>query len=168
MYEESVEVRELRNGMVVRLTVSCANESPNDVYGCFERADGHQGGVTVSIDSDYRGPKTHWIPTQTSIAELSREYAKQGRENPSREAYESLQRECEAEVCGNMYTASVTVSLHGVELAADTIGFAWHDNYGESLGELACEMSREHFDMASLVRAARVAAHDLAVDFQAA
>jgi hypothetical protein len=61
----------------------------------YEPTDTHQAGTTIKTP-DYVNPSRHapkYYIGQTTPAELAREYAKQGRANPSREAYDSLQRE---------------------------------------------------------------------------
>jgi hypothetical protein len=63
----------------------------NDLYTA---APDHIAGETIQVPSwlQTRGAPRYYTG-QTSPAELSAHYAMQGRENPSREAYESLQNE---------------------------------------------------------------------------
>jgi len=79
----------MSNGIQISMTI---RELPDEGYYFFmeqfKRVDRHEGGVTIkSSDGDY------YEPLQTSLSELTKDYARQGRENPSREAYESLQKE---------------------------------------------------------------------------
>ena len=55
----------------------------------FERSDRHIGGVTIKCDRTGE----HFIPLQTSLAELTKYMAEQGTENPSRRAYETLKKD---------------------------------------------------------------------------
>ena len=60
----------------------------------FELTDTHQGGITIK-NPEYSGRNSYEyaIPLWVSLAELTKDYAKQGRDNPSREAYDSLQKQ---------------------------------------------------------------------------
>ncbi|WP_230687863.1 hypothetical protein, partial [Streptococcus pneumoniae] len=71
-------------------------EAPNSVYGIWEEAPHHIGGVTVTLlGSDYygRGKNTFWTSCNYTPGQLAKEYAQAGRENPSKVAYQSLQNE---------------------------------------------------------------------------
>lgn len=59
----------------------------------WEHCDEHKGGVTITNPEADRNSWTYYRPLQVSLSELTADYAKQGRENPSREAYDSLQRQ---------------------------------------------------------------------------
>lgn len=150
MYWELIESRELFNGLECRLEASPDGESPNHVFGIWERADCHQAGQTVK-DNDGR----FWTSCNYSPAELSAEFAAQGRGNPSREAYESLRNELFHYLYGEMVTIKAAVCLDGEELDVDYIGTDLSDYMPESLEEAAERTSREHFDWRALVREAR-------------
>ena len=125
----------------------------------FEPADAHEGGVTIRVPSwldDGRGYR-YWTPTQYSLAELSSDYAKQGRENPSREAYKSLQRDLAHYIQASDCAICVTVEKAGIELAeAYSCGFdlspenPWDDSYWEAYGpetvQEALSMARDSIE----------------------
>lgn len=150
MYWDTLESRELFNGMELRLEASPDGETPNTVFGIWEKADGHQAGQTVKDDDGQ-----FWTSCNYTPAELSRDYAKQGRENPSREAYESLRNELYHYIYGQMVTIKAAVYLDGEELAADFIGCDFSDYSGESLEEAAENVARDHFDWRAIIREAR-------------
>ena len=61
----------------------------------WEGTDKHRGGVTITNPEADRNSWKYFIPLQTSLSELAAAYAKQGRENPSSAAYQSLQNQLE-------------------------------------------------------------------------
>lgn len=150
-----------RDGFTVEISYSYDYERPNAVYGTWTQEDRHIGGVTVALHQA-RGPVTHWRSCNYTPAELAREYAKDGRDNPSREAYRSLQRELEDDLLGNMITVWCTVSRNGIELASDCIGTAC--GYRDSAEDCAKECAKEYFDIDAMIADAKDAAHDLAED----
>lgn len=163
-YSETVDERQLYNGMVCRLTVAPLFENPNDAFGIFERASGHEAGTTVK---DAVGNTGYWTSINYTPAELAREFARQGRTDPSREAYASLQRELHHYLHGDMLTVFGVVEFDGIELASDVIGTDYSDylNPGESVSEHAQEVASEHFDWPAMVRAARGVAKELVDKF---
>lgn len=87
----------------------------------WERASQHQGGATIQSDGE------HWTPKQYSLAQLSSDYASQGRENPCKEAYQSLLRQFERDSEAFEVVLEVSVLKNDVELFADTvIGSDYH------------------------------------------
>lgn len=81
----------------------------------WERASSHQGGVTINHDGE------HWIPLNYSLSQLSKDYAKQGRENPSGEAYKSLLEQFERDKDAFEAVLEVTVLKNDIELFQDNI-----------------------------------------------
>lgn len=69
----------------------------------WEMVDDHQGGVTIKNPNTYRNAYAYAIPQQTTLAELASDFHKQGRDNPSREAYESLQCQLERDIEASDY-----------------------------------------------------------------
>jgi hypothetical protein len=57
------------------------------------------------------------IPQQTTLAELSAYYAEQGRENPSKAAYDSLQQQLERDINAADYYITATVK----HIESDTV-----------------------------------------------
>lgn len=141
-------------------------ETPNDVYGCWKQVDRHEGGITV------RDPETgtYWINECSGYtpAKLASEYSKQDSDNASREAYESLQSELIADIHGTMMIAIQTIELDGEELASDSIGFAYHEDFVQSIEELTKEMAETHFDNNALCQEAMQATTDHISALQAA
>lgn len=156
----TLENRTLPNGMTLRLSIAPDFESPNDVYGIWEKVAGHEGGVTVQ---DQNGG--YWTSCNYTPAELAKEYAAQGRENPSGEAYASLQRELWHYLYGCMWTVELVIEHEGYELARDCIGFdysEWAAYQGQDAEDAGRETAREHFVARSLIREAREEAAKIA------
>lgn len=81
----------------------------------WEHTDIHIGGVTINSDGE------HWIPKNYSIADLSSDFAKQGRDNPCKDAYQSLLEQFERDRVAFEAVVSVSVLKNGIELFEDTI-----------------------------------------------
>ncbi len=83
----------------------------------YEKSD-HIAGTTIKCP-DYlaRGEAQHYIG-QVTPRELAKDYAKQGRKNPSAEAYESLQDELAHYIQTNDCTIEITIKKAGVEIAS--------------------------------------------------
>ena len=93
--------------------------------------DDHQGGVTVKNPNWQRNEFKYAIPLRYSLKQLSSDYAKQGRENPSREAYISLQKELERDLEASEYSLSAkVVDVNGnTVLDSFSIGYVFDWSY---------------------------------------
>ena len=96
-------------------------------YGCdllsdmFDRCDRHEGGVTVQSPHPlYDGGTKFWIPLQTSVSELASHYSKQGMDNPSGAAYESLQTQLAHYIQASDCAIQITIKKAGITLAETT------------------------------------------------
>lgn len=152
MYREIIESRELFNGLELELSVSCDGEIPNDVFGIWEGGYAHDAGRAVK---DAAGDTGFYVSCNYTPAELAKEYAAQGRENPSRAAYESLQKELHHYLHGAMYTVWARVLFEDEELSNDSIGFDFSDYVEETLEEAAERVAEDHFSWRALICEAR-------------
>lgn len=75
----------------------------------WKMVDDHKGGVTIKNPNPYREAYPYAIPQQTTLAELASDFHKQGRDNPSREAYESLQAQLERDIEASDYYIDASV-----------------------------------------------------------
>lgn len=130
----------------------------------YTATDQHQAGVTIQVPSHLQGrncPK--YYIGQYTPAELAKEYAKQGRENPSAAAYESLQNELAHYIEADDCYLLAEVFKGGIELA-DVIGtsFDWSYDYcgdietyatGYMLPEYGMELEKETLEEAREVLA---------------
>lgn len=109
------------------VTVYVELYGPWDFGDQFEVATCHEGGVTIRNPVNPGDDRCYqwFIPTQYSLAELSKDYAKAGRENPSREAYDSLQRQLGWELTAGDYGFCVEIRKAGVLLAETYAGFGF-------------------------------------------
>jgi hypothetical protein len=102
----------------------CATEWLTDL---FDIRDSHEGGVTIRNPVNPGDNRLYqWFaPTQYTLASLASDYAKQGRSNPSKEAYKSAQQELAWHLTASDFGISVTVHKHGIEIANTTAGFGF-------------------------------------------
>lgn len=134
------------NGVKFTVSVICYNECA--IFGdLWKMTDDHQGGVTIANPEADRSSYKYGIPQQCTLAELASSYAKQGRENPSREAYESLQNELTRDINASDYGFQVSAEIDGVTLFDDenlgcSFDYSYHDD-GDLL-DAAQEVFKEH------------------------
>jgi hypothetical protein len=88
-------------------------------------SDKHIAGTTIQVPDHLQGrncPK--YYIGQYKPSELAKDYAEQGRENPSREAYASLQKELAHYIQASDCVLQATVSRAGIDLGeAYSVGF---------------------------------------------
>ncbi|AWD91305.1 hypothetical protein [Enterobacteria phage vB_EcoM_IME338] len=110
---------------------------PSHALENWEFTDDHQGGVTIKNPNYQRNGFKYAIPLHYSLKQLSSDYAKQGRENPSREAYTSLQEELQRDLeASEYYLSAKVVDANGkTVLDSFSIGYAfdWCYSDGEDL-----------------------------------
>ena len=134
------------NGVQFTVNVICYNE-----YAGFgdqwKMTDAHKGGVTIANLEADRNSYKYAIPQQCTLAELSADYAKQGRENPSSEAYQSLQRQLSRDLNASDYGFQVSAEIDGVKLFDDenlgcAFDWSWEDD--NSLLDAAQDVFNEY------------------------
>ena len=96
---------------------------------CFDRNDGfsdqwegtdkHQGGVTIKNPDAGRNSYKYFIPRQVSLSELAADYAKQGRENPSAAAYQSMQEQLMRDITTSDYGFRATAYIGDILVLDD-------------------------------------------------
>jgi hypothetical protein len=133
----------MSNGIEISMTIKERHDDGFYFFmDQFERVDKHEGGVTIqSSDGNY------YEPLQTSLAELTKSYAKQGRENPSREAYESLQKELSHYL--NCYGVELVVRAYKCNVLLAEVSsclFEFSYEYYDSLSELQAYIEKEEGD----------------------
>ena len=85
----------------------------------WELTDTHEGGVTITNPDGSRNSWKYAIPKQYSLAELAKDYAAQGRENPSREAYQSLQKQLERDSEASDCSLLISAKKGSIQLFED-------------------------------------------------
>lgn len=100
----------------------------------FETCKYHEGGVTIRNPINPGDDRCHqWYkPTQYTLAELASDYAKQGRENPSREAYESARRDLAWYITASEFGLLVTIKKDGITLIENPAGLCFDYSHQES------------------------------------
>lgn len=112
----SIESFEIESGEL-NITVSVICFDCNDGFSdSWEGTEQHQGGVTIKNPEADRNGWKYFIPKQCTLAELAAAYAKQGRDNPSAAAYQSLQDQLERDIDALDYGFDVSVFVGGVKL----------------------------------------------------
>ena len=142
-------------------------------YECFdsfsdqwEGTDMHQGGVTIkNLDAD-RNSWKYFIPKQCTLSELAAAYAKQGRDNPSAAAYQSLQEQLVRDISSSDYGFKVSAFVGGVEvLAGEYVGCGFdysYDDEGSLLDRAICVWD-EYGTTDEVIGMAKKAAADIVV-----
>lgn len=92
---------------IIYEAVNCYEASHN--LDNWKFTDDHQGGVTIKNPNCQRNDFKYAIPLNYSLKQLSSDYAKQGRENPSKQAYISLQKELERDLEASEYNLAAKV-----------------------------------------------------------
>lgn len=128
----AIESFEIESGEL-NITVSVICFDCNDGFSdMWEGTDKHQGGVTITNpDADRNGWK-YFIPKQCTLSELAAAYAKQGRDNPSAAAYQSLQEQLQRDINACDYGFKVSAFVGGVEvLAGEFVGCGFDYSYDD-------------------------------------
>ena len=110
----------------------------------YTGTDEHEAGTTIQNPEHHRNGYKYYIG-QYKPSELARDFAIQGRANPSKEAYESLQKELEHYINASDCSLKATISKAGIELA-ECYGISFDHSYvyGKDLEESAREMLKEY------------------------
>lgn len=105
----------------------------------FDVVGEHEGGVTVRNPVNAGDNKYHqwYTPKQYTLAELASDYAKQGLENPSKDAYESAQRELGWYITASDFGFQVTVKRDDVVLVENNAGLGFDFSWEYSKESLA-------------------------------
>jgi hypothetical protein len=123
----AIEYFEIESGeLSINVSVICF-ECFDGFSDMWEGTDKHQGGVTVANPEADRNSWNYFIPKHYALADLAADYAKQGRENPSAEAYRSTQEQLMRDLHACNYGFSVSAFVGGVELLVDEYAGCWFD-----------------------------------------
>jgi len=130
----------MSNGIQISMTIRELHDEGYYFFtDQFKRVDKHEGGVTVksSDGGDYE-------PLQTSLAELAKSYAEQGRDNPSKEAYDSLQKDLSHYLTCTGVELVVRAYKCNILLAEETSSlYDYSDEYYGSLSEIQAVIEAE-------------------------
>ena len=152
-----------RNNIDFTVNVVCAYT--NDGFGDqWKMTDTHEGGVTISNSEADRNSFKYAIPQQYTLAQLTKEYAAQGRENPSREAYDSLQRQLMRDIDASDYYFTVDASAGSHTLLDGAVigcGFDYSYQDQGSLLDVAREVWSDYNGEEEAITEAVQAARDL-------
>ena len=137
-----IETFEIESGEL-NITVSVICFDCNDGFSDqWEGTDQHQGGVTIKNPNAGRNCYKYFIPQQCTLAGLVSCYAKQGRDNPSAEAYQSLQNQLERDISANDYGFRATAYIGDILVLDDEpigCGFDYsYDDEGLLLDRAIC------------------------------
>lgn len=160
----TIETFEIESGELgITVSVICF-ECSDGFSDQWEGTDKHQGGVTIANPEADRNSYKYFIPKQCSLSQLAADYAKQGRENPSAAAYQSLQNQLERDISASDYGFKVSAYVGGVKVLADEIvgcGFDYsYDDEGDLL-DMARLVWDEYGTTAEVIEMAKKAAADI-------
>lgn len=116
---------------IIYEAINCYEASHN--LDNWKFTDDHKGGVTVKNPNWQHNAFKYAIPLYYSLKQLSSDYAKQGRANPSKEAYTSLQEELKRDLEASEYTITVEVVDANGNTVLDSfyIGYAFDWCYSD-------------------------------------
>lgn len=160
----AIESFEIEAGeLSINVSVICfeCNDGFSDMW---EGTDKHQGGVTITNLEADRNSWKYFIPKQYTLADLAADYAKQGRGNPSGEAYQALQDQLMRDITASDYGFMVSAFVGGVEILADEYvgcGFDYsYDDEGDLL-DAARSVWDENGTLEEVIGMAKKAAADI-------
>lgn len=160
----AIESFEIEAGALsINVSVICfeCNDGFSDMWAGTDK---HQGGVTITNPEADRNSWKYFIPKQYTLADLAADYAKQGRENPSAAAYQSLQDQLVRDISASDYGFKVSAYVGGVEILADECvgcGFDYsYDDEGDLL-DVARRVWDENGTLEEAIGMAKKAAADI-------
>ena len=159
-----IETFEIESGEL-NISVSVICFECNDCFSDqWEGTDQHQGGVTIkNLEAD-RNSWKYFIPKQYTLADLAASYAKQGRDNPSAAAYQSMQEQLMRDLHACDYGFKVSAYIGDVELLADeNVGCGFDYSYDDE-GDLLSAARRvwdEYGTLEEVIGMAKKSAADI-------
>ena len=143
--KEELKRKEMGNWEVI-VTAVCPNEGSHWFQDLYTESE-HIAGTTIQ-DSEGR----YWIG-QCTPAELAKDYAKQGRENPSREAYESLQKELQHYQEAQDFWVECEIRYGGRTIGegrtcSSDFSYVYWDCFEDAAQDVWCEYGAEAMDEA--------------------
>lgn len=130
----------------------------------WEGTDKHQGGVTITNLEADRNSWEYFIPKQYTLADLAADYTKQGRDNPSGAAYQSMQDQLMRDITASDYGFMVSAFVGDVEILTDEYvgcGFDYsYDDEGDLL-DAARRVWDEYGTAEEVIGMAKKAAADI-------
>ena len=160
----AIESFEIELGeLSINVSVICfdCNDGFSDMW---EGTDKHQGGVTITNLEADRNSWKYFIPKQYTLADLAAAFARQGCENPSEDAYQSMQEQLMRDLHACDYGFSVSAFVGGVEILTDEYvgcGFDYsYDDEGDLL-DAARSVWDEYGTTEEVIGMAKKAAADI-------
>ena len=159
-----IESFEIESGELnISVSVICfdCNDGFSDQW---EGTDKHQGGVTITNPAAGRNSYKYFIPRQVSLSELVAAYAKQGRENPSAAAYQSMQEQLMRDITASDYGFRATAYIGDILVLDDEhmgCGFDYSYDDEGSLLDRAVRVWDEYDTTADVIELAKKAAADI-------
>ena len=159
-----IETFEIESG-ALKIEVSVICFECNDGFADqWKGTDKHQGGVTIKNPIADRNSYKYFIPQQCSMAELASCYAKQGRDNPSAAAYQSLQNQLERDITASDYGFRATAYIGDILVLDDEhVGCGFDYSYDDEGLLLDCAVSvwDEYDTTKDVIELAKKAAADI-------
>lgn len=137
-----IETFKIESGeLTINVSVICY-DSHDGFEDQWEGTDKHQGGVTITNPEPDRNSYKYFIPKQYTLADLAAAYAKQGRENTSSAAYQSMQEQLVRDITASDYGFRATAYIGDILVLDDEpigCGFDYsYDDEGSLLDRAIC------------------------------
>ena len=159
-----IETFKIESGeLTINVSVICY-DSHDGFEDQWEGTDKHHGGVTIKNPIADRNSYKYFIPQQCSMSELASCYAKQGRDNPSAAAYQSLQNQLERDITASDYGFRATAYIGDILVLDDEHVGCWFDySYDDegSLLDCAVRVWDEYDTTNEVIEMAKKAAADI-------
>ena len=159
-----IESFEIESGELnISVSVICfdCNDGFSDQW---KGTDKHQGGVTIKNPNAGRNSYKYFIPQHCTLSELAAAYAKQGRENPSAAAYQSMQEQLMRDITASDYGFRATAYIGDILVLDDEhmgCGFDYSYDDEGSLLDRAVRVWDECDTTADVIELAKKAAADI-------
>ena len=164
-----IETFKIESGeLTINVSVICY-DSHDGFEDQWEGTNKHHGGVTIKNPMAGRNGYNYFIPKQYTLADLAADYAKQGRENPSSAAYQSLQEQLVRDITASDYGFRATAYIGDI-LALDDehvgCGFDYSYDDGGSLLDCAVLVWDEYDTTNEVIEMAKKAAADIVANIE--
>lgn len=162
---EHITIKEVEvEGFVITAKAACYNEGAMWHFeDQWEALREHTQGAIRNPCIERSSDTKFFMPLQYTLDQLTKDFAAQGRANPPREAYESLQRQLRYDIWAQDCGLEVSVSYNDISLVENKheIGFIWSPEGDSDLEEEGRRIVEEYFDEKEWVSNGRSALAEL-------
>ena len=165
----TIETFKIESGeLTINVSVICY-DSHDGFEDQWEGTDKHHGGVTITNPMVGRNSYKYFIPKHYTLADLAADYAKQGRENPSSAAYQSMQEQLVRDITASDYGFRATAYIGDILVLDDEhVGCGFDYSYDDegSLLDCAVRVWDEYDTTNEVIEMAKKAAVDIVANIE--